>query len=91
MYTRRGVGTPRAIKTLKGSQMRNHHDKPESMLNKALRSLRVQRISVKAIAMGADGPAHRVDGILLTDAQIVDLYKANRLTEWGLQEFARTR
>jgi hypothetical protein len=71
--------------------MRKRHEKPESMLDKALRILRVQRISVKTVSMGAEGPARRVDGVLLTDAQIVDLYKANRLTEWGLQEFAKTR
>lgn len=66
-------------------------DRHARMLEKALRSLRLQRIEVRPGPGHAEGGgyAHRVEGLLLTDEQIVDLYKKNRLTRWGLQEFSK--
>lgn len=62
---------------------------PERMIDKALRSLRLQRIPVKQRAAGPGHYARLVDEVLLTDEEIVALYRDDRLTRWGLTEYVR--
>jgi len=61
----------------------------ERMIDKAMRSLRLQRILLKPAAQGQGGHARIVNGVLLTDAEIVALYRSNRLTRWGIREHAK--
>jgi hypothetical protein len=83
------VGRAQAKVGLTGERMARSDQRHASILEKALRSLRLQRIAVRPGQAGSGPYAHQVGGFLLTDEQIVDLYKKNRLTRWGLQEFSK--
>lgn len=65
------------------------HEKGERMIDKAIRSLRLQRIPIKCAGEARHDRAQLVDGVLLTNAEIVDLYRRNRLTRWGIREHAK--
>jgi hypothetical protein len=76
---------------LTGERMAKSDQPHASMLEKALRSLRVQRIEVRPGKAGPRSYAHRIEDLLLTDEQIVDPYEKNRLTRWGLRNSQKRR
>ena len=60
----------------------------ETEINKALRSLKSQRISVSNPIVGNEGHVFDVMGFMLTASQIVELHRENKLNERGIREFA---
>jgi hypothetical protein len=60
----------------------------ESEINKALRGLKSQGISVKGPIVGNDGPVYEVVGFMLTTDQIVTLQEEKKLNERGIRELS---
>jgi hypothetical protein len=83
------VGRAQAKIGLTGERMAKSDQSNASMLEKALRSLRLQRMEVRPGKAGPRGYTHRIEDLLLANEEIVDLYRKNRLTRWGLQEFSK--
>ena len=61
----------------------------ETEINKALRSLKNQNISVSSAIVGPHGHAFDVMGYMLTAAQIVQLKNENNLNAQGIRAFAK--
>jgi hypothetical protein len=61
----------------------------ESEINKALRSLKNQNVSVSPAVVGPQGHTFAVMGFMLTAAQIVQLNHEHKLHAQGIREFAR--
>jgi hypothetical protein len=59
------------------------------LIDEAMRSSRLQRIPLEPPAPGPGGHARIVDGVILTNAEIVELYRSNRLMRWGIREHAK--
>jgi hypothetical protein len=67
------------------------HTKPkyESNLQRAIRKIKAQRMSVGDTFVRHDGVmVYPVNGYLLTTEQILELDSKNELTSWGIREFA---
>ena len=60
----------------------------ETEINKALRSLKNQRIPVSDAKRGDKGPVFDVMGFMLTEHQIVTLQEEKNLNAQGIREFA---
>lgn len=65
--------------------MRRRDGPGERTVDKAMGRLRLQRIPIKPAAPGQSGHARIVDEVLLTDAGIVELYRRDHLTRWGIR------
>jgi len=62
----------------------------ESKLERALASLRSQRITVSQPIVGEQGFVFDVMGFMLTAAQINDLFDLRKLDRRGIREFAES-